>query len=199
VRLENHRLVGDNVRYDFDEGFKRMTPEIVVIHYAVTENVNATASALRASDYLSCHVTVDKYGAVIQQVPFNLVAYHAGKSKYQSRESCNGFAVGIEISNPGPLIKQPDGSLKTVYGRTWTGPAEEATHKSGLAPKSWTHWAGYSQSELGLCLEICGLLRDAYGIKDIVGHDDISPGRKFDPGPAFPIKWLRDSCLGLRG
>lgn len=199
MKIENHRLVGNGVRYDFDEGFKRMTPEVVVIHYAVTTNVNATNAALRASDYLSAHVTVDSTGAVTQMVPFNLVAYHAGKSDYHGRTSVNGFSVGIEISNPGPLIKQPDGSLKTVYGKTWTGDAVEATHKSGLAPKSWTHWAAFSEKELGLCVEICGLLRDEYGIKDIVGHDDISPGRKFDPGPAFPLDWLRDCVLGKRG
>jgi N-acetylmuramoyl-L-alanine amidase len=29
-----------------------------------------------------------------------------------------------------------------------------------------------------------------------MGHDDISPGRKFDPGPAFPMESLRTRLFG---
>lgn len=36
--------------------------------------------------------------------------------------------------------------------------------------------------------KIAGLLVEEYELKDIVGHDDIAPGRKFDPGPAFPMQ-----------
>lgn len=39
-------------------------------------------------------------------------------------------------------------------------------------------------------------LRDAYPIVDIQGHSDIAPGRKTDPGPAFPLESIRGSALG---
>jgi N-acetylmuramoyl-L-alanine amidase len=35
-----------------------------------------------------------------------------------------------------------------------------------------------------------------YGIKKILGHDDISPHRKVDPGPAFPMASFRAKVLG---
>ncbi len=200
MKIENHRLVATSpdelVSFQFDEALQPLLPEIAVVHYAVTEDAGTTAAVLKAKDYLSCHVTIDRNGIVIQQVPFNRRAYHAGESSYKGRPSCNTFSLGIEISNPGPLIKQPDGSLKTVYGKTWTKGAVEAKHKSGKAPANWTHWAEFSDMEFDLCAQICDLWRREYGIKDIVGHDDISPGRKFDPGPAWPMDALRKAVFG---
>ena len=40
---------------------------------------------------------------------------------------------------------------------------------------------------------VCGLLQGRYpGIADIVGHSDIAPGRKTDPGPCFDWSQLRE-------
>lgn len=39
------------------------------------------------------------------------------------------------------------------------------------------------------------LLKENYCITEIVGHDDISPDRKRDPGPAFPLDKLKDKIL----
>lgn len=204
MKIENHRLIatneGEQVLFQADEDWWQplAKPTIAVIHYAVTEKAETTAAVLEAKDYLSCHVTIDSAGKVIQQVPFNVTAYHAGKSSYLGRESCNNFSLGIEVSNPGPLIRGPDGTLKTTYGRTWFGGAVEARHKNPGAPKNWTHWAEYTPTELDLCAHIVDLWREAYGITDVVGHDDIAPGRKFDPGPAFPIDWLRKTVFGSK-
>lgn len=196
MKIENHRLVG--VTEDFLPEFKLdeqggiLKPEIAVIHYAVTESADATAAVLRSREYVSCHLTLDKTGRIIQQVPFNRVAWHAGKSEYRGRSDCNKFSLGIEISNPGPLQKQGDGSFRTTYGVPWKGEVVEAFHKNDKFEHGWRYWAAYSQVELDLCAHICTLWKEHYGITDVVGHDEIAPGRKSDPGPAFPIEWLRD-------
>ena len=39
------------------------------------------------------------------------------------------------------------------------------------------------------------LLKEKYNIKLILGHDEISPGRKQDPGPAFPMDKFRNEIL----
>lgn len=47
---------------------------------------------------------------------------------------------------------------------------------------------------------LAGLLRDLrrrYPIVDIVGHADIAPGRKTDPGPAFDWGYLRGLLVGI--
>jgi len=42
------------------------------------------------------------------------------------------------------------------------------------------------------------VLAREYRLKDILGHDDIAPGRKNDPGPAFPLTNIRGRILGRR-
>lgn len=200
MRIEGHRLIdtspddGIEVAWIPDETAGVLVPEIAVIHYAVTDTVRFTANVLNAREYCSCHVTIDKSGHVIQQVPFNRVAWHAGVSNYHGREKVSYFSLGIEISNPGPLEKRADGSFVTTYGKPWTGGVVERYHPNAPG-RGWKYWAEYSQTELDLCAHICELWRQEYGIKDIVGHDEIAPGRKFDPGPAFPIAWLRETVL----
>ncbi|MFC7291939.1 N-acetylmuramoyl-L-alanine amidase [Hirschia litorea] len=46
-----------------------------------------------------------------------------------------------------------------------------------------------------LCKEIVG--RHAINADNIIGHSDISPGRKLDPGEKFPWKRLAENEIGL--
>lgn len=197
MRIENHRLVGvtedfkPEFQLDEQGGFLPKEGLIGVVHYAVAPSAGATAAVLRAREFVSCHLSIDSTGRIIQQVPFNRVAWHAGASSYKGRPDCNKFALGIEIGNPGPLVKQTDGSFKTSYGTPWKGGVVEAWHKNDVAHRGWRHWAEYSPTEIDLVVHICELWRREYGITDVVGHDEIAPGRKSDPGPAFPIDFVR--------
>jgi len=40
-------------------------------------------------------------------------------------------------------------------------------------------------------------LRGRYPIVDVVGHSDIAPGRKTDPGPSFDWRRFRESLAGI--
>ena len=201
VRIENHKLISaiPDFRPEFqaDEWGGPLKPEILVIHYAVTESAGATARVLDARQYVSCHLTIDSTGRVIQQVPFDRIAYHAGKSSYRGRQDVGRFSIGIEVSNPGPLVKAADG-YATTYGKRWTGGVVEAWHKNDKGHNGWKYWAEYSQTELDLCAHIATLLKLEYGLTDVVGHDEIAPGRKSDPGPAFPMDWLRATIFPER-
>lgn len=46
---------------------------------------------------VSSHLLITRSGDLIQFVPFNKRAWHAGKSCYQGRENCNDFSIGIEL------------------------------------------------------------------------------------------------------
>src|SRR6201986_372035 len=50
-----------------------------------------------ASLRVAAHLLIRRDGSVVQFVPFHKRAWHAGASRFQGREACNDFSVGIEI------------------------------------------------------------------------------------------------------
>ena len=54
---------------------------------------------------VSSHLFIRRSGEVIQFVPFNKKAWHAGKSRYKERENFNEFSIGIEL----------EGSVDDIY------------------------------------------------------------------------------------
>lgn len=192
MRIENHRLVDDTNLVDLthkwapDRRF-RLKPTHIVIHYDVCHGMDENTRAQFASG-LFYHVAVDGFDhdgrpvEVRQYCPLDLRGSHS--------KGWNDRAVGLVIVNPGPLILDGDGFFRTVHGRIWSaGDVYEGAHKR--QPEEWRshdgkcYWAAYSYEERDTVLELCRLIVDAYPtITTICGHDYISPGRKFDPGPA---------------
>ena len=52
---------------------------------------------------VSSHLVLTREGAVTQYVKFTERAWHAGKSVYLGRESCNDFSVGVELEGTDTL------------------------------------------------------------------------------------------------
>jgi len=52
---------------------------------------------------VSAHFLVRRDGEVVQFVPCELRAWHAGVSSWQGREKCNDFSVGIELEGTDDL------------------------------------------------------------------------------------------------
>ncbi len=46
---------------------------------------------------VSSHLLIRRDGEIVQYVPFDLRAWHAGRSSYQGVENCNDFSIGIEL------------------------------------------------------------------------------------------------------
>ncbi|GAM67273.1 N-acetylmuramoyl-L-alanine amidase ampD [Vibrio sp. JCM 19236] len=46
---------------------------------------------------VSAHCLITRSGNIIQFVPFNKRAWHAGLSSFAGREKCNDFSIGIEL------------------------------------------------------------------------------------------------------
>lgn len=46
---------------------------------------------------VSAHLLIRRDGSVIQFVPFDRRAWHAGVSSWRGRERCNDFSIGIEL------------------------------------------------------------------------------------------------------
>ena len=46
---------------------------------------------------VSSHLLIERTGRVVQFVPFDKRAWHAGASSFNGRENCNDFSIGIEL------------------------------------------------------------------------------------------------------
>jgi len=166
-----------------------LAPDMLIIHFTVGANeAGAIAWMTNPASQVSSHLLVGKEGAITQLVPFNRIAYHAGTSAWKGRTALNRYAIGIELDNPGQLkcvSSQWTASFKQVY------PDEGvlvAKHKFGATTYGWPK---FPDVQLESATALAALLLQTYKLTEIVGHDDVAPRRKWDPGPAFPMDDFR--------
>ena len=68
-----------------------------------------------------------------------------------------------------------------------------------LEPGKVRPWAVYPQAQQEVAVGVAQAILAAYpSIKEIVGHDDIAPDRKRDPGPAWPMEGFRSMVQGRK-
>ena len=99
---------------------------------------------------VSAHLLIGRGGEVTQFVDLNKRAWHAGLSRFQDRENCNDFSIGVEL---------------------------EGTDDTDFTDEQY-------QSLIVLTRHIMSAY-PSINISHIMGHSDIAPGRKTDPGPHF--------------
>jgi AmpD protein len=96
---------------------------------------------------VSSHFLIRRDGELIQFVSCLQRAWHAGVSKWQTRERCNDFSVGIELEG--------------------------------------SDFDAFEIAQYQTLNHLIAGISNQYAIQEIVGHSDIAPGRKTDPGPYF--------------
>lgn len=140
---------------------------------------------------VSAHIIIKRDGTVIQCVPFNRIAYHAGSSSWTLNgtriKNLNPCSIGIELENCGDLErdKYPQ-TLPDLVGQPI--PRIEARHKNGGPVKKWEK---YTDAQLAAAADVGRAVKARYNLDACLGHDDIAPDRKNDPGPAFPMPQFR--------
>ncbi|MBB4611999.1 N-acetylmuramoyl-L-alanine amidase [Novosphingobium taihuense] len=175
-------------------------PKIVVIHFTAGGSAASSANWFASKDNTnsSAHVVIDRDGTIIQCVNFGEVAWHAGKSTWRDIVGLNRHSIGIEIANWGALRGGANG---------WSNAAGQridnvvmAVHRNGNPDGSRTPigWEAYPEAQFEATVALVRALRAVYPIAEIVGHDDIAPVRKSDPGPAFDMVRFRQRVLGGR-
>jgi len=124
------------------------------------------------------HVMIARDGDVRQFVPFSDAAVHA--------MSFNPYSVGIELENYGNLRRE-DGA--------WVGQGSRKIPEAEVVRDPSNDTIGYQKytiAQLKAFFAVACALRKAYpSIEDVVGHNQIRPLRKSDPGPHFPMREIR--------
>lgn len=161
----------------------------IVAHYTAGRSFDHTTKWFeRDSSDVSAHILISKVDddPVRQFVGFGERAWHVGKSEWRGRRSCNGFMLGVELDNAGPLNEE---------GRDRWGQqaAEVFTAGDGRL------WEAYPEHQIEKFADVVrAMVRANEGIVDVIGHQHCAKpdGRKRDPGPAFPWEKLEELLEG---
>lgn len=141
--------------------------QYIVLHYTSTDLLRSLALLTRGE--VSAHYLIDDGSARIYRlVDEDRRAWHAGDSEWQGRTWLNASTIGIELVNQG----------------YYEGPAGR-------------YWQPYGEAQIEALIALLKDLvkRHDLPVDSIIGHSDIAPQRKVDPGPLFPWKRLADAGL----
>ena len=140
------------------------------------------------SSGVSAHLVIGRDGRVVQILPFDAIAFHCGFSYWEGDENLNQYSIGIEVDNAGYLSGGPGNwSFKGVP--IPDSHVIEATHWKSTSSRGWET---FPDNQLETTFKIAEALVRHYGIKEIIGHDEINLINRLDPGPLFPLQKLRD-------
>lgn len=142
--------------------------QFIIIHFTSTgfdSSLKILTQGPVSSHYL---VSDDPKPVVYQLVDETRRAYHAGQSYWKGHTHINASSIGIEIVNRG-YRNTPEGRV----------------------------WEGYPPAQVDAVIDLVKTIAAKHDVRPdrILGHSDIAPQRKEDPGPMFPWKRLADAGL----
>ncbi len=201
MKIQDHFLFdNNNQQVEFrptpNKGGK-LNPEYLVMHYtAATEAKGSISWFLNKQAKASAHLIIDREGTITQFAPFNIITWHAGESEWNGLIGLNKFAIGIELVNGGKLVRGANGWICAVDKKSV--PETDvviAKHKNEVVENGWQ---AYTEKQIQTAIEVAALIIKEYALRDVVGHEDIAPHRKTDPGPAFPMASFRSRVIGRK-
>ena len=143
--------------------------QFLILHYTVADFEDSLDILTGTRRQVSVHYLVREDPVqVYRLVDESRLARHAGESYWKGMTTLNASSIGIEIVNPG-YVDTPEGRV----------------------------YAPYPQAQIDTVIQLSKDIVARHGIAPghVLGHADIAPGRKQDPGPMFPWKQLADAGL----
>lgn len=190
--MKDHKLEGVPFIPTENMG-EEIIPEAIVIHFTAGGSAQGAINTFINAG-VSAHLILDREGKFTQMVPFNRKAWHAGVSEWQGRKYLNGWSIGIEIVNYGPLSPSGDHFVtrwgNTIHEKPFIGYHDNGSHE-------FHHWQFFTCKQLLSLKAALTLLKAEYDIHLLLGHDEVAPKRKIDPGPAFPWGLFRKEPKNL--
>lgn len=142
--------------------------KFIIVHYTVSDlpqSIKILTEQTVSSHYL---LTDEADPKIYQLVDETRQANHAGVSNWKNYTLLNGSSVGIEIVNKG-FTEGPNGRV----------------------------WYPFPQAQIDKLIVLMKQIAERHGVppENVLGHSDIAPQRKQDPGPMFP--WHQLAPHGL--
>ena len=146
----------------------------IVLHYTVSDNersIKTLTTGNVSAHYLVLDSDDDK---IYNLVPESERAWHAGDGGFSGRTILNDTSIGIEIVNTG---------IKPEY--------RDALKNGNMDYHPYKHYVAFDELQIKKVAELVQDIATRYDIspKNIIGHSDMAPSRKIDPGAKFP--WER--------
>jgi N-acetylmuramoyl-L-alanine amidase len=142
----------------------------LILHYTFGDFASSLKTLTQGE--VSSHYLIDvNPPKVYLLVDESARAYHAGQSYWRGNTALNASSIGIEIVNSGG---RPGIDGKVTY-------------------------AQYPKAQMDVVIALVKDIMKRHSISPdrVLGHSDIAPGRKDDPGPQFPWKRLADEGLAV--
>tara|TARA_B100000941_G_scaffold289567_1_gene269240 strand:- start:136 stop:873 length:738 start_codon:yes stop_codon:yes gene_type:complete len=142
----------------------KKTIKFLIIHYTgMKTETSAIKKLLNPKSKVSSHYFIKNNGQIINFVPDEYIAWHAGQSNWKNFKSLNKYSIGIEINNPGHTHGYRKFNTKQIYS----------------------------------LIKLLKYLVKKFKIKkqNVLGHSDVAPHRKKDPGENFP--WYKLAVKNL--
>lgn len=170
--VETSRFVIDNHSYQSQGKSQRI--KSIILHYTAEDE--AESIRLLTQENVSAHylIPLSQNETIYHLVPDNERAWHAGSGEFAGRNMLNDTSIGIEIVNEG---------IQKQYRR--------AANKDNNGYHPNDHFVEFSNLQVQKLAQLIQQLTDKYEIEptQIIGHSDMAPSRKIDPGAKFP--WER--------
>ena len=154
---------------NFDE--RTLPISYLVLHYTGMESGAAALERMRDGDAkVSAHYMIEEDGRIFRLVDEDKRAWHAGVSEWMGESNLNSASIGIEIVNGGHDWPNKDGSLPP-----------------------------YPDVQINALIVLCKEIMARHNIpaQNVLGHSDIAPARKIDPGEHFPWQGLAAAGVGI--
>jgi len=188
MKIQDHLLTRPAEQIPWTGSAREIVPTSTIIHYTAGGTAAGAVETFQNGSFVA-HIIIDRDGTIIQMLPFNRRGVHAGASEWTMSDGkkvqwFNNFSVGIELVNWGYLTERSPGVYASWAGTIVREEPFVGRHQNKHVP--YMYWQPYTCKQLWACYRVVRLLTRHYKMNLILGHDEIAPMRKQDPGPAFP-------------
>ena len=124
---------------------------------------------------------------IFKLVDESLRAWHAGISYWNGQENLNDLSIGIELVNVPDCHESPN----MIFSRDYAGERDYSNR--------YCFYPDFDPEQISLLVSLIKKIQNEFPEitpENIVGHSDIAPSRKLDPGPRFPWYLLYKNGIG---